>query len=159
GTSELAVQHVYTQYGTYTPRFYAVDGLGAVSAPVTLPITITPVALAEGTFFNYWAAGGTAGDDTFLVEPGTLPDRIKVTVNGVGRDNTALFGQPALVLYGLGGSDTYITNLAAPRSAFVRIEDSGAAGTDTLLVNGTADAESIFKATNPDGSLSVDSAA
>jgi uncharacterized delta-60 repeat protein len=156
GPSQLQVQHAYTENGTYAARFYAVDALNDVSAPATLTVTITPVALITFGVSPVWAAGGTAGNDAFTIEPGTLADTVKLTVNGVAQDNIPS-GPTYVFLYGLGGSDSYTVNLATPRNTYVYIKDSDGAGTDTLFVNGTADSETIVKSANSDGSQNVES--
>src|SRR5262249_24050317 len=88
---------------------------------------------------------GTPGEETISVDQGTQPGTLKVMVNGTVSDN--LVG-PVLVDGG-DGSDTYTVNFGgAAGTGTMMVDDTGTVGSDTLTVNGTAQADTLDKGAN-----------
>jgi Ca2+-binding RTX toxin-like protein len=83
-----AVDHVYTEIGTYTVTMTATDQSGLVSDPVSQNLTITVWAIQpcpcdpQGTE-TVLAVGGTLGDDTIVFHPGETAGDVVVQLNGV----------------------------------------------------------------------------
>ncbi|MDH3274822.1 MAG: hypothetical protein OEM99_09825, partial [Gammaproteobacteria bacterium] len=81
------------------------------------------------------------GNDGGSIEGSQLADQINVTVTG---DTTGV-----LNLDGNGGGDAYTINLLGGNTnTEITIADTGGAGTDTVVVNGTAGAEQITLTSN-----------
>jgi SdrD B-like domain/Beta-propeller repeat len=115
-----------------------------------------PDPTVAGRNYDPLTITGTAGDDLIVLDPGTLTNSIRVTINGaefgtfqypheitflggLGDDTiivNTLAGSSAL-LDGQEGSDVYIMNLQDVRG-LLRITDSGSAGDDRQIVNATA---------------------
>lgn len=105
---------------------------------------------------------GTPGNDTFIVDPGTIAGQLKITrngfafnlradgeifINGLAGDDTFIVNAAlpgGLVVVGQEGSDTYTVNLGSLAGP-VRIGNAGTAGTDRLTVYGTTGNDDIFK--------------
>ena len=87
---------------------------------------------------------GTTGNDIITIDPGTQPGTLKVTVNNIpALDN--LVGP--VTIDGGNGSDTYTVNFGSLQSTgLLKIADTGTIGSDTLTVNGTAQADTLAKA-------------
>ncbi len=88
--------------------------------------------------------GTTGNNDIIMIDAGTLPGSIKVTVNNLpSLDN--LIGP--VIVDGLEGFDTYVVNFGSSQpTGTLYIADTGTAGRDELTVNGTSQADKLVKA-------------
>jgi hypothetical protein len=124
-TGSTPVSHVYAEDGTYS---FAVnvtdnaDGRSGLYQGGIYPYGLEQILVAEQQGGTL-AVGGTAGTDTLLVNPGTNAGDLALTLNGVN-----------------------LGNFTAPGA--VRLYDQS--GTDQVMVNGTAGADS-FGITGPGG--------
>jgi uncharacterized delta-60 repeat protein len=104
---------------------------------------------------------GTPGNDTIDIAPGTQTGTVKVTLNGLTRDNVTVLeqvlvfggdgndtitvratGPVALTVDGQGGADAYTVHLGSLAGP-VTVSDGGATATDSLTVHGTPGADAI----------------
>jgi hypothetical protein len=120
-----AVDHVYTEIGTYTVTVTATDQGGLVSDPVSHSLTITVWAIQPSPcdpLKTVLAVGGTLTGDHIVFHPGEAPGDVTVELNGVtlgtfrptcavmafgqaGDDDIQVAGAIDLVAWLYGGAD------------------------------------------------------
>jgi uncharacterized delta-60 repeat protein len=98
GFSGTAATHAYAAPGTYSISMTATDGDGESSAPATLSVTIRPTE-QQGSVL---AVGGTGGDDSFVLTPGTTSGTIGVSLNG---SSLGTFNTSQVEVFGGAGND------------------------------------------------------
>jgi hypothetical protein len=125
GPSGTSVSHVFGAAGSYTVTVTATDQAGVVRAPVSLLVTILVAEVQGGTLM----VGGTAGNDTFVFNPGPNPGDVAVTVDNVAA-GTFHPASGQIRAFGYAGTNTATFNGTTGTNTF-------AINTAAVTVNGT----------------------
>jgi hypothetical protein len=139
--SGTAVDHVYTEIGTYTVTMTATDQGGLISDSVSHSLTITvwaiqPCPCDPQETETVLAVGGTLADDTIVFHPGEVAGDVTVVLNGV----TLGSFRPtcAVMAFGQAGNDDLQVAGSIALRAWLYGDDGhdrlkGGAGHDILL--------------------------
>ena len=129
GPSGTVVTHTFAVEGTNTVTVTATDKDGGVSAPVTESVVIKAVALMDDPLnpgHQLLAVGGTAGNDTIVLNPGGGKGGIKVLING--KSQGSFSGAERIAVFGGDGND----NLQIAGAIRIPAWLDGGAGNDRL---------------------------
>jgi hypothetical protein len=126
GASGTKVTHIYETPATDVISVTATDVNGGVSAPATVNVTISNLAVINGVL----EISGTSGDDVIKVTNGKHGDLI-VTLNKVkiGTFNPARDHFNSIAIYGCDGNDT----ISVPKNLTLPVSEYGGNGNDTLI--------------------------
>jgi hypothetical protein len=126
----VPVNHVFGRTGRYTVKLTATDQNGVATAPATMSLTISRVALESDPLDpqkTLLAVGGSVGNDRIRIEAGPRRRRIDVLMKHANRGPFPLPGR--IAVYGGPGNDRIVLapNLRTP--AWL----NGGPGNDTLV--------------------------
>jgi hypothetical protein len=159
GPTGTTVTYAYTGTGKFTIGVTASDPVGVPSAPATAQVTVTSVAIEPDPLSAGKTAlfvGGTTGDDTITIQPGTNAGNYRATVNGVL--TTALQPTGHIFVYGLAGNDTikdvaYVPATGATLYVTLPSYFFGGDGNDLLSVEGGSTANNVLVGGNGNDTL------
>lgn len=136
GPSGTAVDHVFSEVGTYAVEVTAKDKDGGLSAVATHTVTITAVAVQDDPLNpgeKMLAVGGTAANDTIVFNPGGRGRGVKVLINGQSQGSFQPISR--IVAFGQDGDD----NLQVAGGLKLAAWLDGGAGNDRLHGGGGHD--------------------
>jgi titin len=104
--SGVAVDHVFTEVGTYTILVTASDKDNGISSIVSHTIVIQSVLIGEGCCDSMaLVIGGTPGDDKVRIVPQGSEGDVKVLINGQDYGTFAASSFTSIAIFGQAGDD------------------------------------------------------